>query len=73
MINFLKNLYFKYKCTKQKDYEIYYNHVLKRQMFVKLCPICNNNIYVFELSQLKQHQIECSQFFLLMQRRNYFI
>ena len=44
MISFIRNFFNKYK--KQNDYETYYNHVYKRQMYVKLCPICNNKIYV---------------------------
>ena len=73
MISYIKNLFTKYTKVKDKqDHEIYYNHVYKRNMFVKLCPICNNKVYVFELEQFKTHKLECYQFYLLMQRRNYF-
>ena len=74
MITYIKNLFNKYTKIKDKqDHEMYYNHVFERYMYVKICPICHNKVYVFEYpEQFNTHKLECYSFYLLMQRRNYF-
>ena len=71
-MSFIKNLYVKYKMkyTKTNDkYEIYYNHVFDRFMYFRQCPICKYNIYVFQLDEFKQHEIECFKFHTINSKR----
>ena len=77
MLNYLKSLYIKYKMkytnTNTNDkYDIYYNKVFDRYMYYKQCQICKYNIYVFQLDEFKQHEIECFKFHTINIKRIYF-
>ena len=58
MINFIKSFFNKYK-TVNDNYDVYYNKIFNRYMYVKICDICNYKVYMFDKDEFKTHQIDC--------------
>ena len=61
--------YLKMKNEKQDFDEIYYNKTFNRHMYRKKCHICGYDIFMFQLSEFKDHQIECYKFNHINQRQ----
>ena len=69
-MEFLKKWYRFFKMKNEKEYdEIYFNKVYDRFMYKKKCQICGYDIYMFELSEFKEHAIECYKFNYICQRQ----
>ena len=69
-MEFIKKCYNKYFKMKNNDYDsVYYNKIFNRYMYIKNCNICNYNIYMFNLSEFNEHQIECYKLHVINKRQ----
>ena len=68
-MEFIKKWYRFFKMKNENYDEIYFNKVFNRHMYKKKCQICGYDIYMFELNEFKEHQIECYKFNYICQKQ----
>ena len=68
-MDFVRKWYRFFKMRNEDYDELYFNKVYDRFMYKKKCQICGYDIYMFELSEFKEHAIECYKFNYICQRQ----